>query len=1051
MNEEEILENLKKELIKILNNLLKYLRNSYKKDKKNISALIDEQQGNTLEEMSLGVIQGLKNPKYTKSKLRDLSKLGYSIVFEDDKYYIIYKKDEEELKLEMPKDIQELCEQLELLSGNTQNDYGNGSLKNIITNIIVNMYLNEDIRKIDKDVVQAIDNEIDIEPYTIVVDTNGAIRVDIEDKRYYLPIRVSTKILQLGALQDEQNLIQHSNKELGDIINRLLTRKEDSLSIEYELIALLKKRKDSIRFIDGRYYIEDSESGTSVELSLEQNDTITELENSIFNRIRDSYQIDDEKGIDLRPYKALAELIKLGFKIEVEKTKEGNNRIIMTSVTEREYTREQNDFQDLDFSELPFIIQEKSKSNRYILTQENVEREINLISEANTNIVEFMRQLEDEDDESNKEIKTKFIKDVFLNRKYSITISSGKYYIEGEGFSVPLTDIQNQALSDLEEGLFDTIYSFEKKEDSDGSKSVVQDVNGYNALIYMMKQLGYSFTIIKVGNNMIYNNQILIKSPTGKVITRKASNFGNIKMAEMLWVRKNGKPGCYLDVERLEQIQQLATFINTVIYPTLKDAEKDIEQSIKFYQKFNSYNNIAMKYNSEIDVYVVYDYKTKAWCTMPYEQGKSLKFLGRELARYVLEDDKENKYGIETAQFAGMIQLLELGFEAKPIQNEEGFDMYLFDPFDTNTGENMRFDEGENSIDDIIDETDINHYKRLLKIAEFVNENFAPYFKEIVVADSAEVPEKACNLLQRIAQLDNIIAIDFIGKKLCFINPQSEESIPLTEQQKEILMKIKTVLSNEEFYRRIKKVTKDGDASNYNTETSGNLIIPNNETYKDIINFLFRYYKYLRDEWSLDFTTYDRGIKRIGVVFPWNEVEVADIPVLEENPISQYYANNPTNIDLAKLNEFFEGISIEEKLDLYNEYYQIEGNTDIGFIDFLMERAEEYYRMSHPVQAIKNMVTRATRAGNTLATKARNNLAASFRNRNRITASPVQAKIGTTKQPLNPANTIRTGFNAVVRGKPHPSIVEHFIKGSIEGSDDPNKPGSTEEGVGIDD
>lgn len=1394
MNEEEIIEKLRSILVKKLNDLLKSLISSYKKDKKSITDIIGEQQGesleekissiikklkkpqytkkvssflknsgyevelenntyyiryktqdqetkiempkdikelyeqlellkgDTLEESIISVIQGLKNPKYTKSKskLRYLNKLGYSIVFEDDKYYIIYKRDEEELKLEMPKDIKdikELCEQLELLSGNTQNDYGNGSLKNIITNIIVNMYLNEDIRKIDKDVVQAIDNEIDIEPYTIVVDTNGAIGVDIEDKRYYLPIRVSTKILQLGALQDEQDLIQHSNKELGDIINQLLTRKDDSFSIEYELIALLKKRKDRISFIDGRYYIEDSESGTSVELSLEQNNTITELENSIFNRIRDSYEKpDNNKNIDFRSYDALLKLIELGFKLERDET---SNKIIITSVTGREFTKEQSDFIDLDFSKLPFI-KEKPKSKRSELTKENLERVLKLSRNIDTKTVELMQKLANVKEMTNADVEaqTNYIKDVFLNRTCSIIAIDRKYYIIGQDFQIPLTDEQYEFLSKLEENLFNTIYNSEKDSDVDGEKSVVQDVNGYNTLIQMM-ELGYIFNMITDEENNIVDDRVLITSPTGKILIRSINDFENIKMGEIHWDVQEDNKTNYFKLQTLKNYKELAEYINNKIYPAIETAEKHLdgngdnlqielsikyllealnpndgdkltsyvngvyvvvsekneiaisldkklsekidrltkkyieilyqnnkttskkpsneqgkskenkiedirsyfsnggikiedienkispvfdengerisddinaqktiiqlmelgykftekdgkikittpfdrvfyvsseeynkkglphtqsmfdlieefrkseketkdysttnfygflkskadlenktkvlegirakkrfnagenkrdlnqftrehivkrikeiqelkdnneeyfEQLVNFFQEIKSYEDIAMKYNAEKDVYVVYNYETEAWCTLPDEQCKELKTYGAELAKHLLER-KENKYGIETQRFSGMIQLLELGFVVKPLQVEDEIDMYIFDPFNTNTGKNRNSDKGDIDIDDTIDETFINHYKELLKIAECVNENLECFFKKMGEDDNYN---NFPDFLQKIAHLENeegdSICIDWVdfgnSKELCFVNPKSNQYIQLTDEQRRVLFRINKIFQNEDLYGIIEgKITgKTINKTDDKLDTDKNLIIPDNRTEKDRIIDSYKMYKVLMG-WELDISVYEKGILRVGIKLPWNETvslnpdceALRSVALFTEDPIN-LNSIDPTRNDyeeLKKLQFLFKQGGLTEKIDLFNEYYEtcsLKGKPDEEIIRFLLERANVQYKIAHPIEALRESVNNVASVGRRAATNFRLKL-----------ATPELKNIGTSLQPTNPTKSIRTGFDTVVGRKPHPSIVEHFIKGSIEESAAPKKPGSSEKGVGIDD
>ena len=192
MKEEEIIEKLRNILVKKLNALLKSLISSYKKDKKSITDIIGEQQGESLEEKISSIIKELKKPQYTKKVSSFLKNSGYEVELENNTYYIRYKTQEQETKIEMPKDIKELYEQLELLDGvnSINSESSKDALEEIIINIFMKIFLQADNGNIDKDVLQEINEEMNIDPYKIVVDSNGSIGVDIEDRRDYLPIRL---------------------------------------------------------------------------------------------------------------------------------------------------------------------------------------------------------------------------------------------------------------------------------------------------------------------------------------------------------------------------------------------------------------------------------------------------------------------------------------------------------------------------------------------------------------------------------------------------------------------------------------------------------------------------------------------------------------------------------------------------------------------------------------------------------------------------------------------------------------------------------------------
>ena len=590
-----VTEYLKKELIKKINSLSKTIDATYKKDRKNIIDNVGVQQGESLDEKIFNMIQGLKKPQYTQHMLRSLKTNGYEIEVEDDIPYIIYKINKDKvLKYKMPSEVVELCRELELLDSAGQiKSYSNKDLlDNVIINILTNMYFQMENGNMDKKALEEITEGVNIEPYSILVDSNGSIGVDINKQRYYLPIRVSKKMLSLGALQDEQALIQEINDTLGNIIKSLTNQINENNFDEYRLIKSLKENRDKIKFIDGRYCLEDPNTKVIVELSVEQNDAIMELENNIFNKIRDSFSYQDNNGasIDFSSYDALLELISLGFVIEKEATKDGRNRIIVTSVTGREFIKEQSDFIDVDFSKLPFI-QEKNKTTRSFLSKEDLERELKSAKEIDSQVLKLMQKFEntiEKTSEEKKNIEEVFIKKCFLDSSNYIEMIDGRYYIQGKDFSVPLTKKQRDFILKLEDELFETIYKSKKEADVDGKDSVVQDINGYNTLIEML-QLGYYFNIETDKNNNIINDRIVIKSPTGKTMKRSFSDFGHINMEEIPWeVQKDNKTG-YLSVERLKKYIKIAEFINNTLYSNLNLAKNSLENDqASFLQKEQS-------------------------------------------------------------------------------------------------------------------------------------------------------------------------------------------------------------------------------------------------------------------------------------------------------------------------------------------------------------------------------------------------------------------------------------------------------------------------------
>lgn len=610
MNEKEVLDNLRTKLIKVLNNLItRSLNSKFKEDGTNIENSIKQKQGNGFEEKTTAMIKSLKEPSYTKDKLIELEKMGYNIDFKDNKFYIIYNGSEEEIEIEMPKDIQELFEQLDLFDGFNKEENNSISrdelIEKIEVNILKNSYFKKGLVEIGKDALQEKGNKTDVPDYRIGMDSNGAISVDVNKKRYYFPIRLSKMILSSGVLKDEQALMRYINDTFYSIM-KASSRKKNNKKLDeyYKLFDILKDENEgkshNITYIDGRYYLKNNENNTIVEFSLELNNFIVELEKNIFKSIRKSMpkeKCDYISDLDLRSYYSLQKMCDLGFAFEIKKEDKNENEenivddsIIVTSPTGRKFLLDIGEIPDLDFAELPFT-KEGKRSNKYILNKENIEKEVELIKDVNSKIVALKRELSEKDNKSYfdiKELKTQFIRDVFLNDDYKIVRKNSMYYIEKDLFNIQLTDKQSEFLSDLEEELFETIYSSEKEDDVNAYKSKVLDVNGCNTIIQMIK-LGYKFQMVE---DKEHNNEIVIKSPTGREIKKSISDLGNVDMNEIFLKNKVHKKSKTIVLEELEKYTELSKYINQIIIDNFNPAEKNLDNI-----KMDAFTkNLSMKY-----------------------------------------------------------------------------------------------------------------------------------------------------------------------------------------------------------------------------------------------------------------------------------------------------------------------------------------------------------------------------------------------------------------------------------------------------------------------
>ena len=521
----------------------------------------------------------------------------------------------EELNIEMPDDIRELCEQLELFDEINlgENEVASQVLiEKVKTNILMNIFCHTSNGEISKEVLEENDNGMNVNDYTICMDSNGAIRVDIkeddgklsplmgkievksdnntqnkENNSYYLPIRFSRKLLPYGIIEKEQDIMRYIDNNLEAIMRNSFKKNSNKLNEAYKLFQELKELRDgteyNIKYIDGRYYIENNENKSIVEISLELNNHIVELEKNIFKAIRKSKtneKNDYIKDLDLKSYYSLQKMLDLGFTFEIERENEPepsivNNTIIVTSPTGRTFSMDIEEIPDLDFTELPFT-KESKLSNRLILKKENLDKEIELINDVNSKIVELKSKLKNKEDKTYydvRELTTEFINDTFLNSEYSIVRKNGMYYIEKDLYNIQLTDMQCEFLSGLEEELFETIYNSEKEGDFLEVKRDIQDVHGCNALIEMIK-LGYK---IQLPDNKELKNKVIIKSPTGREMERDFSEFGNVNIDEIIFDNKVNSKSKHIVLEELEKYTELSEYINQVFNKSFFTSERNLE------------------------------------------------------------------------------------------------------------------------------------------------------------------------------------------------------------------------------------------------------------------------------------------------------------------------------------------------------------------------------------------------------------------------------------------------------------------------------------------
>ncbi len=308
----------------------------------------------------------------------------------------------------------------------------------------------------------------DVPDYKLDIDSYGSMFVIIENKKYHLPLDFSRKMLSLGALQDEQEIIKHLEGFMPGLIQSLSACSEDE---KYELCKNLNKDLNddeiSTEYFAGKYTVKSKKSKKTVQLSSNDSAFLSELEENLFTDVLQTEEWNNPEeaisDIDTRYYSSLYKLMELGYFVEVSKNEKGNivdNKVTFITPTKRRITVDVNSLGNINLNKLELIKKDRrTKISQYSLPKSDVETTLGIMNYINGTLVRYMNNISSKKEP--KDIinaKIDLIEELKNNKDFKIRYEDGKFIVSKGGLEVELTEEQSQTILDAERELFKDIY-----------------------------------------------------------------------------------------------------------------------------------------------------------------------------------------------------------------------------------------------------------------------------------------------------------------------------------------------------------------------------------------------------------------------------------------------------------------------------------------------------------------------------------------------------------------------------------------------------------------
>ena len=453
----------------------------------------------------------------------------------------------------------------------------------------------------------------DVPDYKLDIDSFGSMFVIIENKKYHLPLDFSRKMLSLGALQDEQEIIKHLEGFMTGLIQSLSACSEDE---KYELCKNLNKDLNddeiSTEYFAGKYKVTSKKSKETVQLSSDDSAFLSELEENLFTDVLQTEEWNNpEKAIsdiDARYYSSLYKLMELGYSVEVSKNENGNivdNKVTFITPTNRRITVDANSLGNINFNKLELIKKDRrTKISQYRLPKSDVETTLGIMNYINGTLVRYMNNISSK--EEAKDIinaKIDLIEKLKNNKDFKIRYEDGKFIVSKGGLEVELTEEQSQAILDAERELFKNIYASYPEYKIDSFEIDKRTIHSFERLL----KLGFSMEA-KLENDEL---EYILIDPLGAEIKLEKDYFDGVDLNVLLFRTIKEKKGARFilggekSIKVIEAQRRIIDRFNEKVAPLMVTFRKDNCTNNNWdidFGNFEVFMNEFLKYKQSNDI-----------------------------------------------------------------------------------------------------------------------------------------------------------------------------------------------------------------------------------------------------------------------------------------------------------------------------------------------------------------------------------------------------------------------------------------------------------------
>ena len=497
----------------------------------------------------------------------------------------------------------------------------------------------------------------DVPDYILDIDSYGSMFVIIENKKYHLPLDFSRKMLSLGALQDEQEIIKHLEGFMPGFTKDLSDCSEDE---KYELCKKLNKDLNddeiSTEYFAGKYKVTSKKSKETVQLSSDDSAFLSELEENLFTDVLQTEEWNNPEeaisDIDTRYYSSLYKLMELGYSVEVSKNENGNivdNKVTFITPTKRRITVDVNSLGNINLNKLELIKKDRrTKISQYSLPKSDVETTLDIMNYINGTLVRYMNNISSKEEPKDIEnAKIDLIQELKNNKDFNIRYVDGEFIVSKGGLEVELTEEQGQAIIKAEKDLFKEIYGNYDKYEIDSFDIDKRTIYTVERLL----KLGFALEVIPVGDDVDF----ILLDPIGAEIKLGKDYFGDIDIKMLLFkeIKERKKTRFILGGEKsikvIEAQRRIIDKFNEKVAPLMVTFRKDNCTNNNWdidFGNFEVFMNEFLKYKQSNDISID---KVKEKLAIKDNNGvkvylsNSIMDLMYQIEKYLSREDFYNK------------------------------------------------------------------------------------------------------------------------------------------------------------------------------------------------------------------------------------------------------------------------------------------------------------------------------------------------------------------------------------------------------------------------